>query len=38
VLAEGGAWARAAIYVLGSNVVGFIGVWLGAMLARLVPA
>ncbi len=38
VLAEDGAWARAAVYVLGSNVVGFIGVWLGAMLARLVPA
>ena len=38
VLAEDGAWARAAIYVVGSNVVGFIGVWLGAMLARLVPA
>src|SRR5438876_4334519 len=38
LLAEDGAWARAAVYVLGSNVVGFIGVWLGAMLARLVPA
>jgi len=38
VLAEGGAWVRAAVYVVGSNVVGFIGVWLGAMLARLIPA
>ncbi len=38
VLAEGGAWVRAAVYVVGSNAVGFIGVWLGAMLARLVPA
>ena len=38
VLAEDGAWVRAGAYVVGSNVIGFIGVWLGAMLARLVPA
>jgi CrcB protein len=37
-LAESGAWLRAAVYVLGSNVVGFVGVWLGATLARLAPA
>ncbi len=35
-LAEEGAFLRAAIYVLGSNVVGLIGVWLGATLARLI--
>jgi CrcB protein len=34
-LAEGGAWLRAAAYVIGSNVLGLIGVWLGAGLARL---
>jgi fluoride exporter len=37
-LAEDGAWVRAGMYVLGSNLVAFVGVWLGAMLARLVPA
>ena len=36
-LAERGAWLRAALYVLGSNLLGFIGVWLGATLARLAP-
>src|SRR5437763_11604042 len=36
-LAEQGAWVRAAVYVVGSNVVGFVGVWLGAVLARLAP-
>jgi CrcB protein len=34
-LAETGAWARAAVYVLGTNVLGFMGVWIGAALARL---
>ncbi len=34
-LADGGALQRAAVYVLGSNGLGFIGVWLGAALARL---
>jgi CrcB protein len=38
VLAEEGAWVRAGVYVVGSNLVGFAGVWLGAALARLVPA
>jgi CrcB protein len=38
VLAENGAWVRAGMYVVGSNLVGFAGVWLGATLARLVPA
>ena len=38
VLAEEGAWVRAGVYVVGSNLVGFAGVWLGATLARLVPA
>jgi|SRR5579864_2438959 len=27
----------AAVYVLGSNGIGFLGVWLGATLARLAP-
>jgi CrcB protein len=36
-LAEQGAWLRAAAYVVGSNVLGFVGVWLGATLARLAP-
>ena len=35
ILAEQGAWLRAGAYVLGSNVLGFAGVWLGATLARL---
>jgi CrcB protein len=35
-LAEQGAWLRAGTYVLGSNVLGFAGVWLGATLARLI--
>ncbi len=34
-MAEQGHWLRAAAYVLGSNVVGFVGVWLGATLGRL---
>jgi CrcB protein len=34
-LAEQQAWLRAAVYVLGSNVLGLIGVWLGATLARV---
>lgn len=34
-LAEQGAFVRAGLYVLGSNVIGLVGVWLGAMLARL---
>lgn len=37
LLAEGGAWRSFALYVGGSNVLGLIGVWLGATLARLVP-
>jgi CrcB protein len=36
-LAEEGAWLRAAAYIGGSNIVGLVGVWLGASLARLVP-
>jgi CrcB protein len=32
-LAENGAWLRGAAYVLGSNLLGFLGVWLGAQLA-----
>ena len=36
ILAEQGAWLRAGAYVLGSNVLGFAGVWLGATLARLI--
>jgi len=34
-LAEQGAWLRAGAYVLGSNVLGFVGVWLGATVGRL---
>jgi CrcB protein len=36
ILAEQGAWLRAGAYVLGSNVLGFAGAWLGATLARLI--
>ncbi len=36
-LSEQGAWVRAGVYVLSSNLLGFIGVWLGATLARLGP-
>jgi len=37
VLVSGGEWLAAGVYVVGSNVVGFAGVWLGATLARLAP-
>ena len=37
-LVQDGAWLRAAAYVVGSNAVGLVGVWLGAVLARLVAA
>jgi len=37
-LAAAGDWVRAAVYVVGSNLIGLVGVWLGALLARLVPA
>ena len=37
VLAQGGQWIPALLYVVGSNVIGFFGVWLGASLARLAP-
>src|SRR5437879_6994435 len=36
-LADQGAWFRAVLYVVGSNVVGLIGVWLGAIAGRLAP-
>jgi CrcB protein len=36
-LVDAGAWLRAGIYVVGTNVIGLAGVWLGATLARLVP-
>jgi fluoride exporter len=36
-LAEGGAWLRAVLYVGGTNVVGLVGVWLGAVVARALP-
>ena len=35
LLVETGAWLRAGAYVLGSNALGFVGVWLGATLARM---
>jgi CrcB protein len=34
-LAEHGAFLRAGVYVMGCNVIGLIGVWLGASLGRL---
>jgi CrcB protein len=36
-LGEEGAWRSFVLYVGGSNVLGLIGVWLGATLARLMP-
>jgi fluoride exporter len=33
-LGEGGAWIRAAVYVAGTNLLGLLGVWLGAAIAR----
>jgi CrcB protein len=36
-LAEQGAWLRAGVYVIGSNALGFVGVWLGATIARIAP-
>jgi fluoride exporter len=36
-LAQDGEWVDAGAYILGSNVLGFVGVWLGATLARLAP-
>jgi len=35
-LAQDGAVLRAAVYVIGSNVVGLLGVWLGSVLGRLI--
>ena len=35
-LAQDGALLRAAVYVIGSNVVGLLGVWLGAVVGRLI--
>jgi CrcB protein len=34
-LVQVGDWLPAVAYVLGSNVFGFIGVWLGVLIARL---
>jgi CrcB protein len=34
-LAEQGAVLRAGVYVLGSNALGLVGVWLGVTIARL---
>jgi CrcB protein len=36
-LAQSGEWLRAGAYVLGSNAVGLLGVWLGASLSKLLP-
>ena len=36
-LAQEGEWVGAGTYIFGSNVLGFVGVWLGATLARLAP-
>jgi CrcB protein len=35
-LAQDGAFLRAVVYVLGSNVVGLVGVWVGSVLGRLI--
>ena len=35
-LAQDGAILRAALYVIGSNAVGLLGVWLGAVMGRLI--
>lgn len=34
-LADAGAWLKAASYVLASNALGLLGVWLGALLGRI---
>ncbi|HEX6510916.1 MAG TPA: CrcB family protein [Chloroflexota bacterium] len=34
-LATDGAWLRFAFYILGSNMGGLIGVWLGAKLGQV---
>jgi CrcB protein len=36
-LAQDGEWVGAGAYVFGSNLLGFVGVWLGATLARQAP-
>ena len=36
-LAQDGAWLWFVAYVGGSNLIGLVGVWLGAALARAVP-
>ena len=36
-LVQGGDFLPAAVYVLGSNGMGLLGVWLGAVVARLAP-
>ena len=36
VLLAEGRWGRAALYVLGSNLIGLIGCWAGVMLGRAV--
>ena len=36
-LVQDGDWLPAAGYVFGSNAIGFVGVWLGSLLARLAP-
>ena len=37
-LAQSGAWLQAAAYVVGSNMLGLLGVWFGATLAQAIPA
>jgi CrcB protein len=36
-LVQDGDWVPALAYVFGSNMFGFFGVWLGAVIARLAP-
>ncbi len=36
-LVQSGNWLPALAYVFGSNVIGFVGVWLGSILGRAVP-
>jgi CrcB protein len=37
-LVQSGNWVPALMYVLGSNVIGFIGVWLGSVIGSAAPA
>jgi CrcB protein len=38
LLVQEGDWLPAGAYIVGSNVMGFAGVWLGSVIARLAPS